>query len=222
MSKPKKSARSQSAESPHRTVARTDKPKQPSDKLVAAARANGKRGGRPRKDRHLADFAAVPTPPREPVQLAHWLQHILSIDAQRVRQRRASAALSRELRAYGYAMSKLTRPVIILAAADPDGAWWREASLDAAPINHPAGMAYWLLLALADGVHRCIRGEPDSGAELRATVAVFVKALPPDTLHDAQSRILGEMKQLEAQAGPALQPAEVTDGDAEYPQAVCR
>lgn len=141
------------------------------------------------------------------------MQRILAIDAWRIQQGRADAELSQELRSYSHAMSKLLRPVIILAAADPDGAWWRSASADSRPANDPPAVAYWLLLQLAAGVHQCVQDKPGSGAELRATVTAFVKTLPPDTLHDAQQAILGDIKALTSEFGPEPQPSEEAQHD---------
>lgn len=186
----------------------TRKIQRPSPRRAAAARENGKKGGRPRKNRHVADFADLPQPPRNPVEIAHWMQRILAIEAWRIKRGRAHKELSQELRAYAYSMSKLLRPVIILVAADPDGAWWREASPDSRPDDYPPAVAYWLLLQLAGDVYRCIRGERTSGAEQRAIVTAYVKTLPPDTLHCAQQTIVGDMKAMAAQPGPEPKPSE--------------
>ena len=188
-----------------------------SRKLIEAARENGKKGGRPKKDRHYEDFAEVAEPPTHPVRIGYWLQRVIALDAQRIVEGHAVQQLSREIRAYTHAISKLLRPIIILAAADPDGDWWCEPCDEVPPAqDDPAAMAYWLLTQLTYSVLRCIRGEPHPGDALRSSVEAYVKAIPPDALYDAQRKVLAWAKEAKRSPGPQPQPAETpTRGDEE-------
>lgn len=184
----------------------------PSRRAVASRR-NGRLGSRPRLPRGFDDFADVAEPPAHPVKLGHWMQHILAIDAQRIHESRDHESLSQEIRGYTVAMSKLLRPIILLAAADPDGAWWRDPGDAPPPADDPVAMAYWLLRTLARGLYACVHGRAHQGGKLRATVSAYVKAIPPDTLYDARDKVTNWARALEQTPGPQPKPAETpTDG----------
>jgi hypothetical protein len=81
-----------------------------SAKKARAARANGKKGGRPRKERSVEVYARAGAPPKDPLKLAEWMQQLLGISMHRIAtdpnmpedQRRA------ELRATARAANSLT------------------------------------------------------------------------------------------------------------------
>jgi hypothetical protein len=189
---------------PTTTARRRRTPKQ-----ARAARENGKRGGRPRKNRHFEDFAELGAPPTHPLDLAHWMQRVVALDTGRIQADRADKELSKKLRGYAGAMSKLLMPTIMMTALDPDAAWREGVDADAPPPDDPLGAAYWLLLALAAGVDRLIRGEPDPhGGELKTSVAAYVKIMPPDVMFQAQRKLVRDRAALEADAGPQPQPSK--------------
>ena len=72
-----------------------------------AARKNGSKGGRPRKERHLEDFRDLGPPPAEPLQSARWVHRLLMIDLWRHVNDRGDIVLSGQLRATTTAMSKV-------------------------------------------------------------------------------------------------------------------
>ena len=71
------------------------------------ARTNGKKGGRPRKERHLEDFKDLGPPPLDPLQAASWVHRLLMIDLWRHVNDRGDIVLSSQLRATTTAMSKV-------------------------------------------------------------------------------------------------------------------
>ena len=178
-----------------------------SARKAAAARANGKKGGRPPRERRFEDFADVRAPPTHPVKLGHWMQRILALEVHRMRRGRDVETLSEEIRGYTIAMSKLLRPILLLAAADLEGAWWRSPPDELPPADDPVAMAYWLLCELALNLHSCIQGRDHPGAKLRKQVSAYVKAIPPDTLHDARDKVMQWSQETRAAPGPTPQPA---------------
>lgn len=74
---------------------------------VEASRANGKKGGRRKKERHLEDFKSLGPPPTEPLQAASWVHRLLMIDLWRHVNDRGDIVLSSQLRATTTAMSKV-------------------------------------------------------------------------------------------------------------------
>ena len=136
------------------------------------------------------------------------MQHILAIDAHRIHEDRGNKTLSQEIRGHTLAMSKLLRPIILLAAADLDGTWWRDPADTPPPADDPVASAYWLLRTLARSLHNCIHGRSHHGRELRATVSAYVKAIPPDTLYDARNTVTAWAKSLKQTSGPQPKPAE--------------
>jgi hypothetical protein len=103
---------------------------------------------------------------------------------------------------------------IMMTALDPEGEWRRGVERDGPPPEEPFGVAYWLLLQLAEGVGRLIGGERDpSGEELRATVSAYVRIIPPDVMFEAQRKLRRDQEALDADDGPKAQPAkEAEDG----------
>ena len=178
-----------------------------SARLVAAARENGKKGGRPRKRRDFGAFDGVESPPRHPLKLGYWMQRVLALDALRVDQGRGDKEVSKALRAYARAMSLIMTPAIMMAALEPDGDWRRAVDGDLAVPEHPFAVAYWFLLRLARGVERVIQGEPDpQGVEIRAHASAYVKIIPPDVMFEAQRRLKREIAELDTDGGPELTP----------------
>lgn len=175
---------------------------------AAAARANGKKGGRPRKNRSVADFDGLPAPPRHPLELGYWIERVQAIDAMRIQHGRGDKVMSKSLRGYTDAMSKILPAAIMMAALEGDDASdWQEVDPDAPPPEHPFGVAYWMALNLAAGVERLIRGEPDpQGAELRAAAKCYVKIIPPDTKFAAKRTLKTEIAALNVSEGPTMEP----------------
>ena len=183
-----------------------------SSRRAQAARENGKKGGRPRKERYFGDFRDIPVPPAHPVDLGHWMQRIIALDAHRMRDGRNHEPLSKEIRGYTIAMSKLLRPIILLAGADVDGSWWRDPPDKPPAADDPVAMAYWILRELALSLHACVLGQAHSGAKLRTLVSAYVKAIPPDTLYDARDKVMEWTRRTKDAPGPTPQPAAPVRG----------
>ena len=198
-------------------MAKNAKPtRRPTPRQVAAARENGRKGGRPRKDRGVADFDDLPAPPRHPLELGYWIERVQAIDMMRIQHGRGDKVMSKSLRGYTEAMSKILPAAIMMAALEGDEASdWQEVDPTAPPPEHPFGVAYWMALNLAAGVERLIRGKPDpQGAELRAAAKVYVKIIPPDTKFAAMRTLKKAIAVLGVSEGPELQP---TPDDASPP-----
>jgi hypothetical protein len=94
--------RKKPAAAPAKPAKRTPraKPKRTSEAKAKAARANGAKGGRPKKHVYEQLFTAVEDPAKveDPLQLVPWVMRALAIALRETLQGRGSTALNAELR----------------------------------------------------------------------------------------------------------------------------
>lgn len=105
-----------------------------------AARENGKKGGRPKKELDLSAFEHCGEPPiGKPLELARWVQGVLAVDMFRMICGKADRLLSGDLRNTGRAIVQSLPPDIIAEAQRIMTAEAGELDAEAGPSTVSAG-----------------------------------------------------------------------------------
>jgi hypothetical protein len=173
--------------------------------LTQAARANGCKGGRPKKTRNAEPFAEAGAPPTtDALAIIDWVQWVINLDTAALDTPEHDALISTELRKTANALAKLIDAALLadaLGIADFDAVDPAEA-----PPRDALQAGIWNLGKLLAYMHATITGRPDAefGAQLRGNVRAWAKVLPPDV------RVIGEQTLRErvgpSEGGPPMEP----------------
>lgn len=163
-----------------------------------ASRENGRKGGRPRANLYLSDFAALGAPPRDVLQLFRWFAACALVELDRAKKGRTHSVFTGEVRATVAATRALHSPVTRAAALELVEADGIEAS-DPPPVADGQELiaAVWVVRQLADHLAAVVTTESTRDLKRLATVGATVRQLarawsqadPPDVAVEAARQL---------------------------------